>query len=863
MTTAEEYSDFLASKVAVAPAAGFTVEPSEVNPALFGFQARSVRWALAGGRRALFQSFGLGKSAQQLEAMRITGDHYGGRQLIVCPLGVRGEFMRDAEQLLQMKPPTFVRRTSEVDGDGLYITNYESVRDGKLDPRLFNAVSLDESGVLRHYGSKTSQLFSTAFAHCPVRLVATATPSPNEYRELFEYAHFLGVMDRGQAMTRFTKRDSEHANNLTLLPATEEEFWRWVASWALFITTPALICECSCHPAKQGGCKECPCTRYVLPGMDVEWIEVATPAGVYGTPDRDGQGRLVADAALGVTAAAATKRNTLTERVEKMAEIVQEWETAEPGCQFLVWCDLNAEQTAAEKALAAAGISYSSVHGSLNDEEVERRLEAWRSGATRALISKPVMLGEGLNLQQASRACFLGVSYKFSDVFQALHRIHRFGQSQRCDIRFVHAEAQRSVVAVLRRKWAQHDQTGELMAAIISEHGLDRAALEDELRRSLGVERVEIAGENWRLVNNDTIPETAAMLEDSVGLIVTSIPFGTLYEYSAAIEDLGHSPDTATFWKQMDYLSPNLLRVLQPGRIFACHVKDRIVFGNTTGYGYSTVEPFHAEAIMHYRSHGFDFLGQITVVTDVVRENNQSYRLGWSEQCKDGSRMGVGTPEYVLLFRKPQSDRSQGRADVPVVKDKEQYSRARWQTDAHAYWRDSGDRPLRPEDFDGLSTGARSKLFAEWTRSEVYDYDLHVRIGERIDAKGQLPATFMCLSPSSWTEEVWTEDQVLRFRTLNTEQARRRLDTHVCPMPFGIVDRLINRYSNPGEVVFDPFVGIGTVPRQAILAGRIGWGTELCAPYFADAVRYCAAAEAKVATPTLFDLIQTEETEPV
>jgi hypothetical protein len=851
------YADFLTSKVAVAPAAGFTVDAHEVNPALFGFQARSVRWALAGGRRALFQSFGLGKSAQQLEAMRLVGARLGGRQLIVCPLGVRGEFARDAEGLLGMEPPRFVRRTAEVDGDGLFLTNYESIRDGRLDARLFDAVSLDEAAVLRNFGSKTSQLFSTAFAHCPIRLVATATPSPNEYRELFEYAHFLGVMDRGQCMTRFTKRDSEKANHLTLLPTMEEEFWRWIASWALFITTPALICECSCHPAG-GPCEACPCGRYVLPGLDVEWIEVATPPGVYGQPDRDGQGRLVADAALGVTAAATAKRDTLTERVEQMAGIVAEWEVHDPGCQFLVWCDLNAEQTATERALLANGISYSSVHGSLSDDEVERRLEDWRGRRTRALIAKPVMLGEGLNLQQASKAVFLGVSYKFSDVFQALHRVYRFGQSARCDVRFVHAEAERGVVAALRRKWTQHDQTGERMAQIITEHGLDRAALETELRRSLGVERVECSGEGWRMVCNDTVPETTAMDEGSVGLIVTSIPFGTLYEYSTAIEDFGHSPDTDTFWSQMDYLTPDLLRVLAPGRIYACHVKDRIVFGNTTGAGYSMVDPFHAEAILHYRRHGFDFLGQITVVTDVVRENNQSYRLGWTEQCKDGTRMGVGTPEYVLIFRKPQSDRSQGRADVPVVKDKEQYSRARWQTDAHAFWRDSGNRPLCPEDFDGLSTGARSKLFASWTRSEVYDYELHVRIGERIDAKGQLPATFMCLAPGSPHPDVWSEDEVLRFRTLNTEQARRRLDQHVCPMPFGIADRLINRYSNPGDVVYDPFAGIGTVPRQAVLAGRIGWGTELCEAYFRDAVGYLAAAERQVNSPTLFDLIEAE-----
>ena len=116
----------------------------------------------------------------------------------------------------------------------------------------------------------------------------------------------------------------------------------------------------------------------------------------------------------------------------------------------------------------------------------------------------------------------------------------------------------------------------------------------------------------------------------------------------------------------MDFLTCELLRMLKPGRLACIHVKDRVLFGSVTGEGVPTISPFHAEAIMHYRAHGFQFMGMITVVTDVVRENNQTYRLGWSENCKDGSKMGVGSPEYLLLFRKRQSDRTRSYADVPV-----------------------------------------------------------------------------------------------------------------------------------------------------------------------------------------------------
>ena len=223
------------------------------------------------------------------------------------------------------------------------------------------------------------------------------------------------------------------------------------------------------------------------------------------------------------------------------------------------------------------------------------------------------------------------------------------------------------------------------MSEIIREFGLSHAAMAQVLQRSIGVDRMEASGRGWLVANNDCVLETRAMDENSVDLVVTSIPFSNHYEYSPSYMDMGHTDDNAHFWEQMDFLTPELLRILKPGRMACIHVKDRINFGNVTGAGVPTVSPFHAEAIHHYRRHGFDYMGMITVVTDVVRENNQTYRLGWSEQCKDGTKMGVGSPEYIVLVHKPQTDRSRGYADEPVRKDKAEYTRARWQVDAHAF----------------------------------------------------------------------------------------------------------------------------------------------------------------------------------
>jgi hypothetical protein len=235
-----------------------------------------------------------------------------------------------------------------------------------------------------------------------------------------------------------------------------------------------------------------------------------------------------------------------------------------------------------------------------------------------------------------------------------------------------------------------------------------------------------------------------------------------------------------------------------------------------------------------------------------VRENNQTYRLGWTEQCKDGSRMGVGMPEYVLLFRKPPTDASDGYGDERVVKEKAEYSRARWQVDAHGFWRSSGNRLLMPADLLGRPADEVFRRFRDHSVSRAYDYAHDVAIGEALEGNRQLPPGFMLLQPASWHPEVWTD--VTRMRTLNGAQEASGREMHLCPLQFDIVDRLIDRYSNPDDVVYDPFAGLFTVPMRAIAKGRRGRGCELSEPYWLDGVYYCRGEEEKRSAPTLFDL---------
>lgn len=834
MTTTTEYLDFLRAKADFETDYGQPVPATAVNPILKEHQRDIVRWAVQGGRRAIFAAFGMGKSVMQLETLKLTLSHAGGRALIIAPLGVRGEFIRDGRMLgIEV---TFIRRAEDITGDGIYITNYESVRDGKLDVNEFTAVSLDEAGVLRSFGSKTYQTFLTLFDKVKYKFVATATPSPNRYKELIHYAGFLGVMDTGQALTRWFQRDSTQANNLTLYPHKKDEFFMWLNSWSIFLQKPSDL-----GYSDEG---------YDLPPLNIDWCEVPVDHSTAGV-DRDGQVRLFRGGAKDLQGVAKEKRDSLPARIAKLTDMVLAHHAKDDG-QIILWCDLNAEQDAIEAALKAAGITYSSVHGSLDTDEAERRLDMWRDKETYALIGKPVMLGQGLNLQQANVAIFAGVTYKFNDTIQACHRIQRFGQTRPCTVHLIHAESEGEVVTALKDKWAQHRELTSTMTDIIKTYGLSRNSITEALTRSMGVERIEASGDGWTLANNDCVDEaTNHMDENSVDMIVTSIPFSNHYEYTPSYNDFGHTDDNEHFWAQMDFLTPQLLKVLKPGRIYACHVKDRINFGNVTGAGIPTVSPFHAEALFHGTKHGFDYMGMITVVTDVVRENNQTYRLGYTEMRKDGTKMGVGSPEYILLFHKPQTDRSKGYADDRVVKEKEDYSLARWQVDAHANWRSSGDRHLTADELAALPVEQRSRLFTEQTLREVYDYESHIKVGEALQGKGALPATFMSLMPGSWAPDVWHD--VNRMLTLNGDQKRRNVQMHVCPLQFDIVDRLIERYTNPGDLVFDPFGGLGTVPLRALKLGRKGRSSELNTGYFLDSVKYLEAEENKQALPTLFD----------
>ena len=839
----KQYIDFLKSKMAISAESGFAVSDEELTQSLFPHVKDTVKWAVHGGCRAIFSSFGMQKTVTQLEICRVITNREGGKALIVCPKRVIVEFMTQAKEHMNLDI-AYVRTMQEVKNSQstIMVTNYERVRDGeegvRIEPSYFTCTSLDEASVLRGFGTKTYQEFLPLFSNVKYRFVATATPSPNRYKELIHYAGYLGVMDTGQALTRFFQRDSTKANNLTLYPGKEQEFWLWVSTWAVFLTKPSDL-----GYSDEG---------YDLPELKVIEEVVTVDNETAGYFD-DGEKKMFREAALGLQQAAKEKRDSINSRVARVVEIINRPENKND--HFLLWHDLEAERIALCKAIPGC----KAVYGSQDDEEADKIIADFKDGKLKYLAAKPEMLGEGLNFQYHCHKAIMFIDYRFNDKYQAIARIHRFMQKHSVELYLVFAESEQEIYKTFLQKWQQHKDMVAKMVQIVRDNGLFGLDVESKLMRYMFSKRETEHGKLYTAINNDNVLECMKMEDNSVGLIVTSVPFSNHYEYTASYNDFGFNADNDEFFKQMDYLTPHLLRILKPGRVLAVHCKDRILFGNATGDGMPTLDPFHAMCIFHYLKHGFRLFGMITVDTDVVRENNQTYRLGYTEMRKDGSKMGVGCPEYILLLRKLPTDTSRAYADEPVTKISKEYSLARWQIDAHADWKSDGNRLVSYDDVRGCNIETVRQYFRKFSSEHIYNYEAHVRFAEDMEENGRLPKTFMAIDPVSHKDWIW--DDVTRMRTLNSRQSQKNRQNHICPLQLDIVERLIERYSNKGDVVFDPFGGIQTVPYCAVKMGRKGLSTELNYDYWRDGLTYLREAELDMTSPTLFDFMDSEQCE--
>jgi DNA modification methylase len=832
-----QYQKFLKSKTIPIEDYGFEINDSDLNPILKPHQRDIVTWALKGGRRAIFASFGLGKTFMQIElavhCIRKTNKSF----LICCPLAVAAEFKRDNRKMRTGIEMKYITDTDDIENYEpiIYITNYERVRKGDIDPSKFGGVSFDEASILRNLQTETTNYVLKYFKKVAYRFVATATPTPNDFIEILNYADYMGVISRGHALTRFFQRDSTKAGQLKLYENKKKEFWQWVSTWAVFINTPSDLGH-----ENEG---------YDLPELNVidhciTYTANQQPLNKWGEPI------LFKDLSKSLLEVSREKRDSLPARMNKAVNLANSIDG-----NVIIWHHLEAERQVLEQAFK--GENVASVYGSLPNQDKEKLLIGFSEGQHKYLLTKPKIAGSGCNLQgYCNNMIFAGIDYKFNDFIQAIHRCYRFGQNLTVNVHIVYTDNEYEVVKTLREKWAKHLELNKQMVDLVKEYGLNTNLIKSQMERQMFAGGKKIVYDNCTIYNNDTVivhADKKEMPDNSVDMVLTSIPFGDHYEYSDNFNDFGHNHGNEKFFEQMDFLTPNLLRTLKPGRIAAIHVKDRIRYSYQNGTSFTTIADFSGQTVAHFVKHGFYLIGKITVTTDVVAENNQTYRLGWTEQCKDASKMGVGLPEYVLLFRKMPTTSDNAYSDTPVTKEKSDYTKALWQLDAHSYQRSNGDRFLVREELEKTDL---KRICAAWKKrneTEIYDFKEHLRICSELDEMEKLSSTFMTLPVHSNNDMVWTD--VNRMRTLNANQVNGKKEKHICPLQFDIIERLINRYTMPGEVVDDPFGGLFSTAYKAIEMGRKAVSVELNSEYFNDGNYYVRAMNHKLSVPTLFDLM--------
>lgn len=879
------YNDFLLSKIRVAEKAGIDTDISEYHPSTKPHQTAIIQWACKLGHALVAPDCGLGKTHISIEVCRMILKRFGGKALVVTELGASETYVNEDPYVgegarLGVKME-YVQNQSQADASecDIVVTNYERVRMDSIDFGKFTVVWLDEGNYIKNMASETTDALATQLKRVKYKYIASATPSPNEVLELVNYAHVLGIADRGQILTQFFQRNSVKAGELTLHPQHEADFWLFVHSFMCAIELPSDL----------GFSDE----GYNLPKLNVHWIEVKMEDKIEAGQEKNGQMRLIADTGGNdLPTNAKIKKKSIDVRLKKAVEIVDTY----PDDHFILWHHRNEERDSLNKIFA--GKNYGFLTGSQSADGKEKTIVAFTKGELQYLATKPEISGVGCNFQKhCGKAICVGVDNDFNLLYQILKRIHRpYSGFDEVDFYILYVAEEYPIIQNLKRKWEQHNLQREWLRNMVKKHGLGHESMIEERRRTFKTDRKVFEGKNYTLVNTDCTREWMNLEDNIFDLQNSSFPFGNHYEYTNYYNDYGHNINNNQFAKQLDFFLPEYFRTLKPGRISVVHLKNRIHYGSVTGKGFSVFHRFTHLVCEAMEKHGFETMGFHYIPTCVVGENNQTYRLTFGEMQKDSSKMGAGIPEEIWVFRKPPTSTENAYADVPVTHNCEcphchdrkdyrsyvrpesimlqcpkcnqffheadlichsntQYPLSQWQIDADAFWKTSGDRLISSSELDRWDLRKIRQWWNGFDPNTVYDYESHIQLLNDLEARSKLSKEFTTIPLVSNTGYIW--NNVNRMMGLNLQQSRRRVRNHICPQPFDEVDRVIELYSNEGDLVADPFNGLGTTGVRALKKNRRYFGTELNDVYAVDAAYYLKKEENNVPLPTLFDLLET------
>lgn len=780
----DAYAEFLASKLVRVQPTGFEADPSDLSPHLFQWQRDIVRWALRLGRAALFEDCGLGKSLQQLVWSDAVARHTGRPVLILAPLAVAPQTIREGAKFgISVNP---VRSNLSV-RPVVNITNYQKLLSRKgdgladgWDLSVFGGVVLDESSILKSYMGKTKQLLCSAFKETPFRLACTATPAPNDYVELGNHAQFLGVMDSDEMLARWFINDTMQSGNYRLKGHAEADFWRWVCSWAVCVGKPSDL-----------GYDD---AGFTLPPLEMHEHVVVVDAteGADGTFWRIDK--------LTATTLHQEMRRTAPERSAAVAELVNNSTDA-----WVVWCNTDYEADALRKVLT----ERIEVRGSFPEHKNEKALEDFATGKARVLIAKPSQCGFGLNWQHCHKMAFVGLSYSHEQLYQAIRRSWRFGQQAPVDAHIFCAETEGEVLKTLKRKEADHQRMQQQMGAAMRQGSLD----ELHQRRELSVnERRMASGDAWTLHNGDCVEVVRELPADSIDFTVFSPPFSSLYIYSDALQDMGNSASDEEFFVHFLFLAKELYRVTVTGRLCAIHCKDLPLYkGRDDAAG---LKDFPGWIVRVMEQVGWTYHSNVTIWKDPVIERARTNNNGLLHKtlCRDSSQVRQGMCDFLKVFRKfPTTGKLESSKPVSRPHDKSTC-------------------------FDHY-VGSKEPVIAssickagEPEPGENYGLEVWQR----------------------YASGVWFDIDQTNVLQGHKQATAPEDEKHICPLQLDVIERAVELWTNPGDLVLSPFAGIGSEGYVSLLAGRRYTGVELKPTYWQKACKNLAIASEKARQKTLF-----------
>lgn len=749
------YDRFIEGKQIGDKPTGF--QAAGISAHLFDFQRAIVEWACKRGRAAVFADTGLGKTAMQVEWARLVCEHTGGNVLIVAPLCVAQQTVREAARF--GTEVNYARKQADAQ-PGITITNYEMV--SHFDAGFFVGVVLDESSILKSYMGKTKQALIAAFEETPYRLACTATPSPNDYLELGNHSAFLGVMPSNEMIMRFFQNDTMEAGAYILRPHAAGKFWEWCATWSVCLSNPDDL-------GFDGA-------AYILPALRQSFVEVSTD----GLPAAEGE--LFRTVIINATSIHKEGRLTSGRRADEVAKLANN--STEP---WLIWCNTNYEADAL-KGLIPEAVD---LRGTDSIDRKESALTGFVDGKIRVLITKPSIAGMGLNLQHCRNMAFVGLSYSYEDYYQAIRRCWRFGQKREVNVYVMAADSERSILGVIRGKEAKHNEMKTEMVKAISM--FYKSEREMNNTPYFGVE----SGDGWDLHHGDCVHVARKLDSDSIGFSVYSPPFSNLYIYSDSEYDMGNSVNDGQFMHHYSFLAEELYRITKPGRLTAIHCKDLPMYKGRDGA--AGLRDFPGEIIKMYESKGWQYHSRVTIWKDPVIEmqRTKNHGLLYKQLCKDSAASRQGMADYMIVMRK-WGDETQWDAVT-----------------------NGGERFF---DYIGSTMNGPNARDLQFARTEKERERLYsIAVWQR------------------YASPVWFDiDQtdVLNYNLAKEKDEER----HICPLQLDVIERSIELWSNPGDVVFSPFTGIGSEGYMALKMGRRFKGAELKESYFNIAIRNLAEA---------------------